>query len=111
MAYAKIPLSNTPFSEQSFKISLKDNTVNVNIKLRLTYQDLFGVWVADVIDGESNKTLIACLPLVCGVDLLGQHSYLDIGEAYIIEDISTDLMHPDNTTLGKEFILVWGDDT
>lgn len=51
------------------------------------------------------------LPLVCGIDLLGQFRYLDIGRAYVVKNEASELQHPDNTTLGSTFILVWGDDS
>lgn len=108
MSYCIVPLTNQPYSEQEFKLTLK-NRRNINIKLKLRYNDLCEDWTAEVIDNSTGKTLIDTLPLLPGVNLLGQFGYLDIGEAYIIPTTDTDLMMPDNTTLGSVFVLVWGD--
>ncbi|EPS48985.1 hypothetical protein CFSAN002367_17888 [Clostridium botulinum CFSAN002367] len=58
-------------------------------------------------DGED---LIHSLPLVCGLNLLEQYSYLNIGSAYIVK-LNPNLMedNPNEFNLGKDFILVWGD--
>lgn len=108
MSYCTVPLTNQPYSEQEFKLTLK-NKRNINIKLKLRYNDLCEDWTAEVIDNNTGKTLIDTLPLVLGVNLLGQFGYLNIGEAYVIPTTDTELMMPDNTTLGSVFVLVWGD--
>lgn len=108
MSYCIVPLTNQPYSEQEFKLTLK-NRRNINIKLKLRYNDLCADWTAEVIDNSTGKTLIDTLPLVTGVNLLEQFGYLNIGEAYVIPTTDTELMMPDNTTLGSVFVLVWGD--
>lgn len=108
MSYCIVPLTNQPYSEQEFKLTLK-NKRNINIKLKLRYNDLYEDWTAEIIDNSTGKTLIDTLPLVPGVNLLGQFGYLNIGEAYIVPATDTELMMPDNTTLGSVFVLVWGD--
>lgn len=108
MSYCIVPLTNQPYSEQEFKLTLK-NRRNINIKLKLRYNDLCADWTAEVIDNSTRKTMIDTLPLVPGVNLLGQFGYLNIGEAYVIPKTDTELMMPDNTTLGSVFVLVWGD--
>ncbi len=111
MAWSEIPLTNVPFSEQMFKLTLDGGARNIHIKLCLRYHDLCDYWTATVIDYATGKTLIDMLPLVCGIDLLGQFKYLDIGSAYVVKNEASDLQQPDNTTLGSTFILVWGDDS
>ncbi len=109
MAYCKIPLTCQPFSTQTFKLTLAGGERNINVKLTLRYHDLYDTWTAAVTDNSTGELLIDMLPLVCGIDLLGQYKYLELGEAYIIAATDTTLMMPDNTTLGSTFILVWGD--
>lgn len=109
MAYSKIPITCQPYSTQTFKLTLDGGSRNVNIKLQLRYHDLFDLWTAAITDNSTGKLLVDMMPLVCGVNLLGQYRHLRIGEAYIIPATDTDLMMPDNQTLGSTFILVWGD--
>ncbi|MFR8056964.1 MAG: phage baseplate plug protein [Dialister invisus] len=90
--------------EQEFKLTLK-NRRNINIKLKLRYNDLCADWTAEIIDNSTEKTLIDTLPLVPGVNLLGQFGYLNIGEAYVIPTTDTELMMPDNTTLDLSLLL------
>ena len=111
MAFCKIPLTCKPYSMQTFKLTLEGGKKNINIKLDLRYQDLYDVWIAAITDNSTGELLIDMVPLVCGVDLLGQYKHLGLGRAYIVPVTETDLMMPDNTTLGSIFILVWGDDS
>jgi len=109
MAYAKIPVNCSPNTFYTCTVSLKNNTVNLNLRLLLNYSDFYDYWYMDVYVGSELK--VAGVPLVLGGNMLAQYEYLDIGEAYILREISNNLMHPDNNTLGTKFILVWGDST
>ena len=111
MAYATIPLTCQPYSTQTFKVTLDGGSRNANIKLGLRYHDLVGTWTASVTDNSTGELLIDMLPLVCGVNLLGQYRHLEIGEAYVMPVQDTTEMGPDNKTLGTLFQLVWGDST
>ena len=108
MSYARIPITCTPNSQQTFKLTL-DGDRNINILLKLRYHDLYDLWLADIVDNSTGEELISSLPIVLGVNLLEQYSYLNIGEAYIVATEPTSLMQPDNKTLGSTFILIWGD--
>lgn len=96
---------------QTFKLTLDGGKRNINIKLALRYHDIYDCWIGTVYDNSNGKMLIDSMPMVCGVNLLGQYSYLEIGEAYILPTTETTLMMPDNKTLGSVFQLFWGDDT
>ncbi len=109
MSYCKIPLTCQPFSTQTFKLTLEGGARNINVKLELRYHDLYDTWTAAVTDNSTGELLIDMMPLVCGVNLLGQFKHLELGEAYIVPATDTTLMMPDNTTLGSTFVLVWGD--
>lgn len=108
MSYYEIPLTTTAFSQTAFKLTL-GNDRNINILLKLRYYDLYSLWVADVVDNSTGEELITAMPLVPGVDLLGQYEYLDIGSAYIIAAEPTSLQQPDNETLGSTWLLAWGE--
>lgn len=109
MAYVKIPVNCSPNTAYSCKVSLKGNSINLNLRILLNYSDIFDYWYMDIFSGSELK--VAGVPLVLGVNMLAQYGYLDIGEAYILRTASNNLMQPDNNTLGDDFILVWGDST
>lgn len=109
MAYKVIPLTTVPYSEQTFKLTLGEK--NLNIKLNLQYHDLVGDWTAKITDNTTGEVLVDTMPLVCGVDLLGQFPHMGIGHAWVIPTEDTTLEMPDNETLGTKFVLVWGDDS
>ena len=111
MSYAEIPLTCAPDSYQSFKVTLAgdDGKVNKSLELRLRYLDRYDLWLADVSDLATSAVLCAGVPLVLGVNIMGQMGYLGAGEAYILQEYPSDLQHPDNKTLGKTFVLIWGD--
>lgn len=111
MSFYKIPINNAPNASYTFRISMQGDTVNRDIRIELHYLDLYDEWLMDVYDDATKKLLVLGIPLVCGIDLLGQYRYLGIGSAYILKVRNTDLMHPDNLCLGRDFVLVWGDNT
>lgn len=114
MSYAEIPLICASDSYQSFKITLTGDDgkkKNVSLELRLRYLDRYDLWLGDLIKLATNEVLVAGVPLVLGTDILGQMGYFGVGEAYILQELPTDLQHPDNKTLGRTFVLVWGDDS
>lgn len=108
MSYHEIPLTTTPFDQKTFKLTLGDNR-NIDILLKLRYYDLYELWVADVCDNTTGAELVVGMPLVPGIDLLGQYAYLNIGSAYMVAVEPTTQEQPDNTTLGTTWVLLWGD--
>lgn len=108
MSYYEIPLTTTPFDQKTFKLTL-DGERNINILLKLRYYDLYELWVADVCDNSTGEELITGMPLVPGIDLLEQYSYLNIGSAQIVAVGPTTQEQPDNETLGSAWVLLWGD--
>jgi hypothetical protein len=72
MSIFEIPLS--PASQQ-FLIAL----AGVQYQMSVTYRDSdLGGWFLDIADGGGNE-IISGIPMVTGVDLLGQYAYLGIG--------------------------------
>ena len=113
MSYAEIPLTCAPDSTQSFTLTLlgdDDKKKNLNVELRLRYLDRFAIWLADLRILATGEVLAAGVPLVLGTDILGQMGYFGVGEAYIVQELPSQLQHPDNKTLGNTFVLVMGDD-
>ena len=59
-------------------------------------------WELDIYDGITQACLVACLPLVTGVDLLSQHRYLGIGGSLIVSSGDSSRLAPTLTSLGKD---------
>ena len=110
MSYYEIPLTTAAFSQTTFKLTLSGDR-NINILLKLSYYDSYSLWVADIVDNATGTELITALPLVPGINLLGQYSYLNIGSAYVVAVEPTTLQQPDNETLGSTWLLLWGDES
>lgn len=100
-----IPLDNLP--NQKLNVTIPINSKNTTLTLFIRYQSINKYWVMDII--KNNNTLVANIPLVCGINLLQQYGYLGIGSAYIINQGNNNIDIPDNTNLGTDFILAWGD--
>lgn len=109
MSFYKIPINNAPNASYSFRISLQNNTVNRDLRIKLRYLDFYDVWMMDVYDDSTKKVLVVDIPMVPGTDLLGQYQYLGIGSAFLLNVRNSALMQPDNKSLGVDFILAWGD--
>lgn len=111
MPYKIIPL--TPNANQSFSCTLPVDGKNITLAFTFTYNAPGGYWFMSVTDVKTNKKLLDAVPLVTGefpaADLLGQYEYLGIGSAAIVPTSSLATGIPDDTTLGTEYVLVWGD--
>ena len=110
MTYKVIPLTSEP--DQKFKITLPIDGKNITLSLRIRYNTAGNYWWLSVTDSNGNM-LIDSLPLFTGeypaADILGQYSYLNIGSACVIKTGTAQMDIPDDTNLGTEFVLVWGD--
>lgn len=70
--FYEIPLTPDP---QTFTVTLS----GVIYRLTVQYRDAGGTgWILDVADASGNP-LVNGIPLVTGVDLLGQYAYLGFG--------------------------------
>jgi len=103
--YQEIPLDSTP--GQSFTITLSVDNKNVSYGFFLRWNDIAKYWTMDIlVEGVQKLTGI---PLLVNQNLLGQYQYLQIGSAYLIRVSDNQNEQPDDTNLGTDFILVWGD--
>ncbi|WP_317817767.1 phage baseplate plug family protein [Clostridium tetani] len=102
-----VPL--TPSPNQTFTSTIPIDGKKVKFFFFLRYNTEQKCWEMDLKD-EDNNPLIYSIPLVCGLNLLEQYSYLNIGSAYILKaDSNVPGDRPNEHNLGKQFILFWGD--
>lgn len=110
MSYNIIPL--TPMN-QSFTCTVPVDSKNITLGFTFTYNEPGGYWFMAVKDAKTNTMLLDAVPLVTGefpaADLLGQYTYLGIGSAAIVPTSSLATGIPDDTNLGSDYVLVWGD--
>lgn len=102
-----IPLDSSP--DQSITCTVPVNGKNVILDIRCRYNTEGNFWSMSVSDSVSGKKFLESIPLVCGVDILGQYQHLEIGSCFLIKTGNTSLDMPDDKTLGSDFVLVWGD--
>lgn len=102
-----VPITSNP--NQSFSSTIPLNGGKVKLYFFLRYNTEQECWEMDISD-SSKTPLLASIPLVCGINILEQYTYLDIGQAHIIK-VNPNLKssNPSQNNLGKDFILVWGD--
>jgi hypothetical protein len=107
MSYQQIPLDNSP--NQSMDITLSVDGSNINLSLFLYYSEIAGYWIMDIKKDGTN--VLTSIPLVTGLNLLEQYSYLRIGSAFLVKAGETGLDYPDSSdkSLGTDFVLLWGD--
>lgn len=90
----EIPLSGSP---QTFTVDLPGGTYRV----RLMYADADeGGWTLDFSD-EDGTSLVHGIPLVTGLDLLGQHGHLEIGGRLFIATAGDPARAPGYGDLGQ----------
>lgn len=105
MSYYEIPLSNDP--DQNFQCTIPVDYKNLTLYFRIRYNTEAEYWVMSLYDSNGN-ILIDTIPLLQG-NVLSQYKYLGIGSAYIVNASNVPTDRPDDTNLGTEFKLIWGD--
>lgn len=105
-----IPLDNTP--NQTFTAVVTVNGQNINLGFNLSFNETAGYWVMTIND-SNGVILVDSIPIVTGAkpaaNLLEQYAYLDIGSAYLLNVTNSPMDWPDDTNLGTDFVLAWGD--
>lgn len=112
MTYVTIPVSSLP--DQSMLVTIPVDGSNLYLALRIRYNTEGGYWFMAVSDAKTQKLLIDNVPLLTSSslpsnDILSSYRYLGLGSAFVAKADKTSLDHPDDTTLGTSFLLVWGD--
>jgi hypothetical protein len=88
-----------PLTPEPQKLSLQ--LAGVSYGLRLQWNDPADCWMLDLLD-STGTLLVGAIPVVTGVDLLGQYGYLGIGGALIAQtDFAADAV-PTLENLGVE---------
>lgn len=106
-----VPLTNAPNQTFAANLSVDGNPLTLNLVFR--YNEIAKYWAMTVKDASLNL-LVNSVPLVTGNDpacnILRQFGYLKIGSAFVINQSGTKkLNYPNNSDLGTDFVLVWGD--
>lgn len=102
-----IPLTNSPNQSFTSTVPVNDKKIKFNFFLRFNTEQ--GCWMLTIKDEDKN-ILVSGIPLVCGLNILEQQSYLNIGSAYVIKlDDNIQRSMPNEFDLGTNFVLVWGD--
>jgi hypothetical protein len=107
-----IPLTTEP--NQSFNCTIPINGANRTLSFLLRYNSVAEYWNMTVIDARTKSTLVDAVPLMGGVypaaNLLEQFGYMGLGSACIVRNGEiTETENPNDTNLGAEYFLVWGD--
>ncbi len=77
--YFRIPLTNVP---QRFNIDIAGRQYLITCR----WNGSTG-WMLDIANGTTQASIISCLPLVTGTDLLAQYGYLGLGfDMYVYTD-------------------------
>lgn len=103
-----VPLDNSP--NQTLQTTLSINNVNRTFTLFLRYIGAY--WSMRV--SENDVILVDNIALLSGANgylynILRGFEYLNIGSAYIFKTSTIISEVPDNTNLGTDFILLWGE--
>ncbi|NHI49150.1 hypothetical protein FDE94_15150 [Clostridium botulinum] len=102
-----IPLE--PNSNQEFTCELPIDGKKLKLFFFLRYNTESKCWEMNINDSNNNP-LICSIPLVSGLNILEQYSYLNIGSAYLVRlNNNLNTSRPNEFNLGKDFILVWSD--
>jgi hypothetical protein len=108
MSLQVIPVNSAP--GQTFNVAVSINGAVQIFFITLTFNEVAAYWVMSISDANQNL-LVQGIPLVTGLNLLRQYQYLEIGSIYLINTTGVDIDYPNNTDLGSDFVLAWGDNT
>lgn len=101
----KIPLTLDP--DQNFKCTVPISGKNLSLFFRIRFNTVAKYWTISV-SNSKGEILVDNIPLVTGVDLLGQFAHLGLGSAVVAKTGKSTMDSPDDTNLGTEFVLLWG---
>lgn len=100
----KIPMTAIP---QRFRVDM----AGAEYEIVSRWNGAVSSWVLDLYD-QNREPMIMCIPMVCGIDLLSQYGYLNIGaELWVLTD-GDDTAPPTIDNLGAEsnlFLVVRGE--
>jgi hypothetical protein len=110
LSYQLIPLTTSP--NQTFQSTLAVDGKNITLELNLKYAEIAEYWIVKITNSDK-VVLLDSVPLVPGGypadNILEQYGYLGIGSAFIVKSSNVAADYPSDTTLGTDFLLVWGD--
>jgi hypothetical protein len=105
-----IPVSSAP--DQIFTCQLQVNGQSLTLEFEITWSTMAGYWVMTIWDVNGNL-LLDSIPLITGwwpaANLLAQQEYMQIGEAFIINNGDTSSDYPLINNLGTSWSLLWDD--
>lgn len=105
-----VPLSSAPV--QTFTCQLQVNGQPLTLQYRVAWSSMAGYWVMTVFDVNGN-ILVDSVPLITGwwpaANLLAQQGYLQIGEAFILNNGNSEADYPLVNDLGVSWSLLWDD--
>ncbi len=107
-----VPLSTEP--NQTFNCTIPIDGKNRALSFKLRYNDIAKYWNLTIIDARTNEILVDALPLMVGeypaANLLEQFDHMGLGSAVIVKEGELKgEANPNDTNLGTEYYLVWGD--
>jgi predicted Zn-dependent protease with MMP-like domain len=108
MALQKLELTND--YNQRTSVSVEVNGELIDLEMFLEYNRMAGYWVVSIKDVKKDEIVISSMPLVLGINLLGQYGYLELGSSGILNTDSN--ISPDDlndTNFGTTFWWCWDD--
>lgn len=110
MANQIVALTSAP--NQVLSVSLNVNNTKLSLRLSVSFNAMGGFWVMNIAN-QQGVPIMNSIPLVTGVwpgaNILAPYQYLGIGSAYVINSSGTNEDLPGQTSLGADFVLLWGD--
>ena len=105
-----IPLQN---ENQIVEVSLNIDGQRKTLGFEVRYNRTAAYWTMKVTDVALGVVLLDSVPLLTGsigaANILGQYRYLRIGSAYLVKVGNVEEDYPGLDSLGKDFLLLWGD--
>jgi len=106
MSQQLVPLDDSP--NQTWQVAISINGAVQTFFVSLSFNEVAGYWVMEIYDSNQNL-ILSDIPVVCGLDLLRQYQYLQIGSIYILNVGNSPTDSPTSTNLGSSFVMVWTD--
>lgn len=110
MSAQLVPLTTSP--NQSLTVSLLVNGRALTLNLSLSYNSVGQFWVLNIAD-QNNNPLVSSVPLITGYwpagNILAPYEYLQIGQAFLINQNGASTDWPNDSDLGNGFVLLWDD--
>ena len=101
------------FPNQKMVVVVPVDDENRFFEIEANYNEIAEYWTMTIRDVETGKDILTGIPLLTSfgdfANIMKQYGYKNIGSVYVYPKQFTKASRPNDTNLGTDYIILWGD--